>query len=160
MSDARIAHIFAKLMMEGKIKSALRFVSEYSKGGVLSLESSNNETLTVRDVLRKKHPAPKPIAQNSLLYGVIDDVDAILFNGIDATAIRAAALRTTGAAGPSGMDAVGWRRLCASFNAASNDLCEAMASLAKRLCTEFVDPVGIDAFFACRLIPLDKCPGV
>ena len=127
-------------------------MSEHSKVGVLSLDeiqSSNNETLTVRDILHKKHPTPKPITQNSLSYGPIDDVDAILFDGIDATAIRAAALRTTGAAGPSGMDAVGWRCLCASFNAASNDLCEAMASLAKRLCTECVDPVGIDAFIAC-----------
>jgi len=29
----------------------------------------------------------------------------------------------------------------------------------KRLCTDIVDPKGLTAFVACRLIALDKCPG-
>lgn len=40
------------------------------------------------------------------------------------------------------------------------ELCHSLASLAKRLCTEFVDPCGLQAFVACRLIPLNKCPGL
>ena len=32
--------------------------------------------------------------------------------------------------------------------------------LARRLCTEFVDPEGLSAFLGCRLIALDKNPGV
>ena len=58
------------------------------------------------------------------------------------------------------MDADGWRRICVSFHGASNDLCEALASLARRLCTDYVDPTGIEVLITCRLIPLDKCPGV
>ena len=38
--------------------------------------------------------------------------------------------------------------------------CNALASLARRLCTDYVDPAGLTAFTACRLIALDKCPGV
>ena len=71
-----------------------------------------------------------------------------------------AALHTDGAAGPSGVDARGWRRLCASFHSASNDLCQSLALLARRVCTEFVCPEGLMAFTACRLIALDKSPGV
>ena len=41
----------------------------------------------------------------------------------------------------------------------SKDLCNALAALTHCLCTEFVDPSSIAAFFACRLIPL-KNPGV
>ena len=37
---------------------------------------------------------------------------SVIFYALDGSAIRAAALRTSGAAGPSGMDAYGWRRLC------------------------------------------------
>ena len=44
--------------------------------------------------------------------------------------------------------------------AASNDLCVATALLCKRLCTEYVDPAGLEALVACRLIALDKCPGI
>ena len=69
-------------------------------------------------------------------------------------------LRMDGAEGPSGTDAAGWKRLCTSFRSHSSDLCDAIASLAKRICTAYLDPKGLEAFVACRLITLDKCPGV
>ena len=47
--------------------------------------------------------------------------------------------------------------LCTSFGLHSADLCDAISCLARRLCTTYVDP---KAFGACRLIALDKCPGV
>ena len=65
-----------------------------------------------------------------------------------------------GAAGPSGLDAASWKRLCTSFKGASTDLCESLAATARRLCSSYVDPHGLSAFVACRLIALDKCPGV
>ena len=65
----------------------------------------------------------------------------------------------TGAAGPSGVDALGWRRFCTSFKA-SCDLCHSLASVARRLCTSYVDPSSLSAFVAGRLIALDKNPGV
>ena len=114
----------------------------------------------VRDVLRSKHPCGKPVQENSLLHGPIDSIDPVIFDAIDGTSIHAAALRISGAAGPSGLDANGWKRLCVSFHVASKDLCDSMAAVARRLCTCFVDPKGIEAFVTCRLIPLDKCPGV
>ena len=67
------------------------------------------------------------------------------------------ALRTDGAAGPSGMDAAAWKRLCSSF---STELCDALAATARKLCSQHVDPSGVSALVACRLIALDKCPGV
>jgi len=40
------------------------------------------------------------------------------------------------------------------------EICNALAFIARRICTEFVDPAGLPTFVACRLIALDKCPGV
>ncbi len=40
------------------------------------------------------------------------------------------------------------------------DLCNALAGMAKRLCTSAVDPDGVSAYVACRLIPLNQNPGV
>ena len=37
---------------------------------------------------------------------------------------------------------------------------ESLANTARRLCSEYVDPSAISALVACRLIALDKCPGV
>ena len=65
-----------------------------------------------------------------------------------------------GAAGPSGLDVASWKRLCTFFKSASTDLCESLAATARRICTCYVDPSGLSAFVACRLIALDKCPGV
>ena len=88
------------------------------------------------------------------------DVHPVLLESIDGIAIRSAAIRTNGSAGPSGLDAVGWKRLCTSFQSPSADLCNSLALVAKRICTTYVEPQGIAPLTACRLITLDKSPGV
>ena len=59
------------------------------------------------------------------------------------------------------IDANGLRRILASksFKKSGTDLCEAIAAKTRRLCTECIDPVGIEAILANRLIPLDKGEG-
>ena len=79
---------------------------------------------------------------------------------MDGDAIRQASLCTNGATGPSGLDALAWKRLCCSFKSAFNNLCTVLASVGRRIASTYVDPEGLVAFVACRLIPLDKCPGV
>ena len=149
-------------MTSGKTKAALRLLSDQDKGRVLHLNDSVNlGEQTVRDVPITKHPA----GQLTLPETLIQDhesttIHPILFESIDASAIRSATLHTDGAAGPSGLDAHAWRRLCTSFHSASNDLCHSLAKLAKRLCTDLVDPLGLSSFTACCLIALDKDPGV
>ena len=65
-----------------------------------------------------------------------------------------------GSSGPSGLDSIAWKRLCSSFKSASVDLCNSIASLTRRLCSSYVDPQGISSLTACRLVTLDKHPGV
>ena len=74
--------------------------------------------------------------------------------------VRTICLQTTGAAGVSGLDSSAWRRICCSFGSASSTLCQAIARLTRLLATTRVDPDGISALLAGRLIPLDKNPGV
>ena len=47
-----------------------------------------------------------------------------------------------------------------SIHRESRDLCNAIAAFTRRICTSFVDPDGLSTFVACRLIPLNKDPGV
>ena len=70
------------------------------------------------------------------------------------------ALKSDGAAGPSGLNAEAWKRLCSLFSQSSVDLWNAIASVTRRLCSTYVDPKGLSALVACRLIALDKCPGI
>ena len=158
--DERLAGTFSHLVMDGKINAALRYLSDNFQGGVLSLNHAEPDGPTVREILREKHPSPREVNGEALLTGNVTSVHPVLFESITGDAICAAALRTQGAAGPSGVDAAGWRRLLTSFHRHSTDLCSAIASVARRLCTEYVDPEGLQAFIACRLIPLSKNPGV
>ena len=84
-----------------------------------------------------------------------------VYSEVTGEMIREAALRTKGAGGPSGVDANGFKRLlaCKSFKKSSANLCDAVAAMARRLCTEYVKPLTIELLLANRLIPLDKGEG-
>ncbi len=56
------------------------------------------------------------------------------------------------------MGAAGWKHLCTSYHIESDQLCEAIAKLAIRVSTTYVDPGGHS--LVCRLIAIHKCPGV
>ncbi len=62
------------------------------------------------------------------------------------------------------LDSLVWMHMpggdCSSFNYASNDLWHVLASTGQRICTSNLHPNDINAFVACRLIPLDECSGV
>ena len=150
-NNTQTARNFAKLVMEGKMRAALRLLSQDNSNGPLPLDSQveeNGTPKTVREILsdtqQQQTIEPHPI----------------IFEKIDGQLIRSMALRTDGAAGPSGMDAAAWKRLCSSFKTASTELCDALAVTARKLCSQHVDPSGVSALVACRLIALDKCPGV
>ena len=163
----KAARTFNHLMLQGKVHAALRYLSCHSSGGVLDLntqvpERSPNGSEVLSKIFLDKHPLGKPPDPSILLPDPPNEVNPILFDGLDTDAIRAASLHTNGAAGPSGWDAcaTAWRRLCCSFKSASVTLCSALAAVGHRICTEAVHPDGLTAFVACRLNPLDKQPGV
>ena len=73
---------------------------------------------------------------------------------------RRAALNTRDAAGPSGVDADMWRQKCTGIGDASDELCDALAACAHWLTTLYVDPISLEAYVSCHLVPLNKQPGV
>jgi hypothetical protein len=161
VDDGKLDRCFAKLMFQGKINAALQLLSVQGKGGILRsddmVDIGYHIQKSVLDILKSKHPHAQPVLPTALPHGnaVPPEVHPAVFDQITAACIRRAALRTKGAAGPSGLDAHCWRRLCTSFKSASHDLCHALALLARQLCSTLVDPKGISPFLACR----SDCPG-
>ena len=110
-----MARTFAKLMFQGKTKAALRLITEQRRGDMLQLDSvivpgnSNNNSLTVHEALLSKHPDCQPASQSALIYGDEEPaaIHPVLFESTDGAVIKNAALHTSGAAGPSGVDACG-----------------------------------------------------
>ena len=69
--------------------------------------------------------------------------DSILFESLDGSLIQQVARQCNGSAGPTGLDARAWRRMCTSFGRSSWNLCSAIAYVAHRICTKQVDPEGL-----------------
>ena len=114
------------------------------------------------DELRSKHPEGKPASPNCIVDGSPNGAvfHPVIFDNLNGKTIREAVLQIQGSAGPSGIDASGWHRMCTSFSKASSDLCNNIAMMARRICTEYVDPEGLSSLTACRLIALDNNPGM
>ena len=152
---------FAHMMEAGNVKTALRMITECSSTGTLPLHSVQPDGRTVKEHLMDKHPArSEPCSAAILETSNVSEPHPVMFDAIDGTLIRSMVLRTSGSAGPSGLDSSGWRRMCSSFGTDSNDLCSAIAGLTRRISTNYVDPKGLTSLLASRLIALDKRPGV
>ena len=91
------AKAFAKLVMEGQINSAVRFLSEDGGRGVLPL------TDDVMTQLNEKHPTAEEAKVGSLLFDPVEDVPKLLYYEIDGEMIKEAALRTKGSGGGGGL---------------------------------------------------------
>ena len=124
------------------------FLNDDISGGVLPL------TDDVMLQLREKHPEAQQAKLKVLLRGPAQDIPDSLFLDINGEMIRDAAIKTKGTRGPSGVDANGFKRIlaCKSFKHSSIALCEALTTLTRTVCTEYVDPSSLEALVASRLI--------
>ena len=144
-------------MLQGKVHAALRVLEKASTLGVAKMtEETMNE-------LRKLHPVAEEAAGITLIDGELPYFDPVVFSNIDEKSIAKAALKTRGAAGPSGQDADGWRRMVVSKNygKTGKDFRSALARMTRLLCTQEIPrekTKDLEAYVACRLIPLEKQP--
>ncbi len=164
-----LAGSFANLMFQGKMKAALRLLNRTgSKSGQpLSLDeivSTDGSNISVKDKLIEKHPHPAPFNPSHSILQATPPPDHgphfIEFHQINGGLIRFMILRMDGAAGPSGMDVSHWKKICTSFSRESDNVCDSIAMVARKLCSSYADPMGVSALVASRLIALDKDPEV
>ena len=133
-TSEHITKVFTKLMWQGKVHSALRLLEKASNLGIAEMSET----------------------------GDLPYFDPVVFTNIDEDSIAKAALKTRGAAGPSGQDADSWKRVLVSknFGKVGKDLRTAIAKMSIRLCTKDIQTCpesnSLEAYTANRLIPLKK----
>ena len=112
--------------------------------------------------LKQKHPQGKKAELGVLLTDTPKQVQPIAFNTIDADLVKQAAVRKRGGAGPSVLDANGWRRILIikQLGTSFTDFCKAITEVVRKLCTADNISPSIVTFLACCLITLDKNPGL
>ena len=145
------ARKFGNKMRAGKVSTAIRSLSEEDTNGVLQI---SQDTLRL---LANKHP-PASDQEGILLGGDATPPNAVIFERITGDLVWKKAMKTRGGAGPSGMNADGWRILLstAKFKDAARSLRNAIATLIRKLATSPCD--HIQALTANRLVPFKKLP--
>ena len=144
---------FVRLMMEGRVRQALKLVNaDTDICGVH--EMSDN----VRRILQEKHPAAEDPREEALDNSDIRRVENVIFEDINASLVQKSARSTAGSGGPTKIDAEVWKNiLCSkSYGKYADDLAEEIAVFARRLCTENIPYANLEPYWACRLVPLMK----
>ena len=141
---------------KGNFHNAMKLLTNNMKNCVLPL---NKKTL---EQLKQKHPQRRDADPDIMLPDKPEEIHPNKFDSIDAENVRKAALKTRGGAGPSGLDADGWKRIFTlnQFGDSTGDLCKTFAEVIKNLCTVENQSLSLEAFLANRLIPLEKTPGL
>ena len=115
-------------------------------------------------LLKQKHQASSELNEEVLLRGEKPSVHFVVFEDIDDSMVKEAALKTKVGSGPSGLDAGGWREILVpkTYGTINADLRRAFTNFIKKICTEKLpvdttkDETPLEAFFACRVFPLPK----
>ena len=95
---------FTRLMMVGKVKQALKLVdADNEVTGVKKIDSE------VKTNLQEKHPPGEQTSPIALADGEIVNIEEVMFEGINAGAVQAAAKYTTGSGGPTRLDEYTWK---------------------------------------------------
>ncbi len=157
LKAANKTKLFCQLMLLGKVSQATKLINqEDSVVGVHPVDDN------IMDILRGKHPKAAEATNLTDQSHTGELVQPVIFESIDGQSIFNAAKNTFGSGGPTNIDADGWKHiLCSkSYGKLSEELCQSVADMAKRLCTEEVEPATLNELLSCRLIPLNKNPGV
>jgi hypothetical protein len=160
------ARAYNSRVLSGRLRSAVREITRRGDGGVLQPDSVCTKTgLPVLTVLREKHPpmrdpAPDLSDPDRGSFEPYEDTPHPLPVAITDEVVENVAARLSGAAGPGGTDAVDLRNWLLRFGVESEQLRTTLASLTEWLCNSHPPWAAYRAIMACRLVALDKCPGV
>ena len=146
---------FTKLMLQGKVKQALKLVNE--DNDITGVHELDDE---IRMILESKHPPAEPITEEAIVQNQLPrtPVESVIFEEINASSIKDAARNTFGSGGPTKVDSDVWKFiLCSkSFGNHPDLLCEEIAIFTRQLCTEQVPQFKIEKLLSNRLVPLKK----
>ena len=158
MSDEEAILVFSRMVLQGKIREALRFITNTSEsGGLLQPDDDAGKGKTVQEVLESKHPPQSEAVPEAF---IVADLPTLVDVDVTESHIVKAAKHLSGGAGISALDASQWQVLLLKHGGASEELRSAMASLTMRLANTIVQWDDIRALKAKKLIALDKCPGI
>ena len=159
-----MARSFHETVLSGKLCQAVHRATDQEGGGYLLLGDKCTKTgRPVADILQEKHPDMRvPPAENPVCavfeeYGEVPEMEPLDFIEDDVTWV---ASKISGAAGTLGAEAIELRNWLLRFGCASEELGVVVSSLADLMSNSHPPWAANRALMECRLVALDKRPGV
>jgi hypothetical protein len=158
------ARAFDARVLTGR-RSAVRHLTSREGGGVLQpADLCTKSGRPVVEVLREKHPdlrePPSVGAPDGAFEPYARGAPAVVPVDVTATTVETVAAKLSGAAGPGGVDAADLWNWLLRFGVESDDLREEMAAMTAWLANMHPPWAAYRALMACRLVALEKQPGV
>ena len=102
-----VSKVFASLMMKGKVRSVMRWLSERTSGGMSDPMQEVRKSVTVLETLKSKHPEPHRSQLSSRLQApVLPDFEDII---ISSASIEKTTRSLQGSSRASGTDSEHWQ---------------------------------------------------
>ena len=160
MNGEREIKVFSNLILQGRLREAVRFITDRQGGGVMGPEDDAGKPAgkTVLEVLFSKHPEQRETSQED--YIDCDELPPLIDVDITAIHVMQAAKKLSGSSGISGFDSYQLQKLLLRNGKHSDDLRESFARATRKLANSLVEWEEVRALKAKRLIALDKLPGV
>ena len=137
----------------GKLGAAAKFINNDD-----NIKGVHSLTEEIKEILQSKHPAGRDADPEVVIECTAESPQPVMYEAITSDTVYRVAKNMNGSGGPTLIDSESWKDfLCSkALGNASLELCQAIAELAKKMCTEVVHPECLNEYNACRLIPLDK----
>ena len=151
---------FANLVQRD-VKTATRVITTRDEDTVLKADDITDckgKKITVLEQLKEKHPVASRVQRGTVdttsAYPAVEDIV------ITSVQIEKTARKLCGSAGPSGADSDHWKSVLLRFRSRSELLRDCIATLACKMSNEVLPWKKLRALMSCRLIALDKRPGI
>ena len=162
--EESIARKYNSMVNNGKVRAAVRSLTSRDGGGVLDFEGNDTKTgRVVMDVLRDKHPEmaiPDVGKDGWASFEAYEEVPASIPVDCSQEIVAEVASKLSGGAGPGSVDGLMMKNWLLRHGKASQILREELAAWTEWLCNERPPWAAYRGLMSCRLVALDKCPGV
>jgi hypothetical protein len=149
MDDQEIARTYNRMVLQGKLRQAVRWITQRHKGGILYPDDIDIKTgMPVIDVLKSKHPEARVPDVGDLPH--YDETPEFVDVDITADTVESVARKLSGSAGPGGIDSVGLSHLLLRFGKTSATLREAVADFTRWMANEMPPWAAYRAMIASR----------